>query len=103
MIICNTTYCMEEERVETFLEWLRAEHLPRMEATGVLKDPVVSRVMSSSGYGDESVSISVQLRAESMVVYEAWAERERERTEMMLRQKFGETVLGFTTLMEVLQ
>ncbi|MBP5307496.1 MAG: DUF4286 family protein [Paludibacteraceae bacterium] len=100
MIICNTTYCMEAERTEEFLEWLRNEHLPSMEATGVLTSPVVSRVMTTGG--DEAVSISVQLRAESQETYEAWRAKEGGSAVQSLRKRFGETVLSFTTLMEVL-
>ena len=47
MIVYNTTFHAHNDAVERFLEWLRAEYIPRATVDGRLSEPRLTLVLNA--------------------------------------------------------
>ena len=77
MLIYNTTYQVEEGQEDNFLIWIKEFYLPEVEKNGLLRAPRLVRVLSHREEG-------VRLNEELLKI-------------------FKDKVVGFPTLMEVIE
>ena len=75
MIVYNTTFHAHNDAVERFLEWLRAEYIPRATVDGRLSEPRLTLVR-------------------------AWYEDVGDNLVEEMAKRFGHQVAGFSTLLE---
>jgi hypothetical protein len=97
MIIFNTTYCMEYSAHDRCLVWLREKYIPRALQSGQMHSPRMSKILSQDTDG---INYSLQFRVESVEMLEAWYIEVGDQLQQELSNHFGESVLGFSTLME---
>ena len=102
MVILNTTYWVSDSRREEWLRWIREECIPAMLATGYFVEPQVAKVHAPDD-GQGGSSYSVQFRAPDMTVVEAWMSKAGVETASRLAALFGEEVMGFSTVLELVE
>ena len=84
MLIYNTTFQVDDEVHDNFLIWIKESYIPEVEKHGALRAPRICRVLS---HRDEGTSYSLQ----------------GARLNQELVKIFKDKVVGFPTLMEVLE
>lgn len=100
MIVFNTTYHADNARKEEFIEWLKAVYIPAVLGHGALQEPRLTRIFAEDE--SEGTSLSLQFNSPDTDTLQRW---HRECGEPLLddmRERFGNQVLGFSTLLEVI-
>lgn len=98
MFIINTTYHAPVADARELVIWLAEVYIPQAEASGLLSDGRLNRILSHKE--EDSECFALQLSAQSTADIHKWlAHRGRELNEELLRM-FDQRVLGFSTLME---
>ncbi|WP_294634286.1 DUF4286 family protein [uncultured Bacteroides sp.] len=101
MLIYNTTYQVEEEQEDNFLIWIKEFYLPEVEKNGLLRAPRLVRVLSHREEG--STCYSLQFEVESSAILHRWHMGQGVRLNEELLKIFKDKVVGFPTLMEVIE
>ncbi len=100
MIIFNTTYCVPEAVFRKWNTWLQEIYIPRMLETGYFFEPRVCKILNPAQ--DSESSYSVQFSTESEERLLAWNKEFGEEFKNSFTITFGNEVLYFSTLLEVL-
>lgn len=102
MIIFNTTYSVSAVEEARFMSWLRDDYIPDATRSGELTLPQLTKIMAQEE-GSDSHSYSLQFHASSVGVLNGWYEATgRAKAEEIMR-KFGDKVVGFHTVMEIME
>ncbi|MDY4250168.1 DUF4286 family protein [Bacteroides pyogenes] len=100
MLIYNTTFQVEDDAHDNFLIWIKESYIPEIEAHGVLKSPRLCRILS---HRDEGSSYSLQWEVENSGLLHRWHFEQGARLNGELTKIFKDKVIGFPTLMEVVE
>ena len=101
MLIYNTTYQVEEGQEDNFLIWIKEFYLPEVEKAGALHTPRIVRVLSHREEG--STCYSLQFEVENSGVLHRWHLEQGTKLNEELVKIFQDKVVGFPTLMEVIE
>jgi len=101
MLIFNTTYLVGDRMHGVWFKWLCEHHIPAMLDSGYFDKPQVAKVLNNEP--QEGVSYSVQFRTENMQSLEAWNEKHAEVFLADFNECFGQEVLLFSTVLEVIE
>ncbi|WP_281644066.1 DUF4286 family protein [Bacteroides zoogleoformans] len=101
MLIYNTTYHVEEGNEKNFLIWMQEYYLPKIEKKGMLHAPRILRILSHIEEG--SVCFSVQFEVGDSAVLHRWHREQGVELNSELQRIFKDRVIGFPTLMEVME
>lgn len=99
MLIYNTTYQVDGDICDNFLIWLKEFYIPEAEKHGALKAPRLCRVLS---HREEGSSYTLQWEVESSSLLHRWHLEQGVPLTEELMKVFGDKVIGFPTLMEVI-
>ncbi|NDV66924.1 DUF4286 family protein [Bacteroides sp. 224] len=100
MLIYNTTYHVEDKVHDNFLIWLKESFMPEIEKGGVLKSPRLCKVLS---HQHEGTNYSLQWEVENSTLLHRWHSEYGVKFNEELTKIFGNDVVGFPTLMEVIE
>ncbi|NCC09279.1 MAG: DUF4286 family protein [Bacteroidia bacterium] len=100
MLIYNITYQVDDEIHDHFLVWMKECLIPEVEQKGVLKSPRICRVLS---HRDEGSCYSLQWEVENSTVLHRWHLEQGMHLNEELGKIFKQKVVGFPTLMEVVE
>ncbi|MDR1699320.1 MAG: DUF4286 family protein [Prevotellaceae bacterium] len=100
MIIFNTTYCVPETIFGKWNTWLQEIYIPRMLETGYFIEPRVCKILNPAEDSDHSYSVQFSTENEESLL--AWNEEFGEEFKNNFTGTFGNEVLYFSTLLEVL-
>ena len=100
MLIYNTTFQVHDKVHDNFLIWIKESYIPEVEKHGALRAPRICRVLS---HRDEGTSYSLQWEVDDSVVLHRWHQDQGARLNQELVKIFKDKVVGFPTLMEVLE
>lgn len=98
MIVYNTTFHAHNDAVERFLEWLRAEYIPRAIVDGRLSEPRLTLVLNAEE--SDGRNYSLQFRASDVDTLRTWYEEVGDDLVEKMAKRFGHQVAGFSTLLE---
>lgn len=98
MIIFNTTFHVANHVSDACVEFLISSYIPKAAASGFLMDPRFCRVMQTEC--NEGESYSIQFRVKNVDTLNLWMQHEGHLLNKTLVDKFGQDVVGFSTLME---
>lgn len=101
MLIYNTTYHVEEGDEKNFLIWMQEYYLPEVEKKGMLHTPRILRILSHIEKG--SVCFSVQFEVGDSALLHRWHREQGTELNGELQRTFKDKVIGFPTLMEVME
>lgn len=100
MIIYNTTFHVMNEVRADFLNWVRTVYVPQATDNRMLFVPMLTKIIGSEQDGGESYAL--QFRVQSNETLEAWKQEVGVALTQQLVKRYGNKVVGFTTLMEKL-
>ena len=100
MIVFNTTYHTDNARKEEFIQWLKSTYIPTVLEHGALQEPRLTRIFAEDE--SEGTSLSLQFNAPDTDTLESWHRECGEALFEEMRKKFNNQVLGFSTLLEVI-
>ncbi len=100
MIIFNTTYHADHTRKDEFIGWLKEVYIPTTLQHGSLHEPQLTRIFADNE--EEGVSLSLQFKTANSEVLSHWHEACGAALMAELQKRFGNQVLGFSTLLEVI-
>lgn len=100
MIVYNTTYRVDAGADAQFLSWVRESLIPGAVRSGELTEPRLYRVETDDE--GEGRSYSLQFTVKSREILQRWYEEEGVRSSEEMTARFGNSVLGFVTLLTVM-
>lgn len=100
MYIFNTTYHIESSVKEPFINWLRKIYIPTATRREELSEPQLCRVITEEESGGESFSLQFHVSTPDHL--ETWYAEIGADLDNAIREKFGDCVLGFNTLLEII-
>lgn len=101
MLIYNITYAVPHAIREGWLEWMHTQHIPEILSTGCFEHHVLLQLMEV----DESEfrTYALQLHAPEESSYRTYLSQFAPQLRKQATQKWGDQVLGFRTVMRVLE
>ena len=100
MLIYNTTFHVEDEVLNNFLIWIKECYITEVKKQGTLKSPRLCKILS---HHDEGHSYSLQWEVENSAVLHHWHMEQGKHLHEELIKIFKDKVVGFPTLMEVIE
>jgi len=98
MLIFNTTYHIENERVDDFIRFIIKSYIPKATFSRFLHDPRFTRIFPQ--HEEPGSSYSLQFRVKDQETLNYWLRTEGELLEEDIRIKFNDKVIGFITILE---
>lgn len=101
MLIYNTTFQVDDDVHDNFLIWIKESYIPEVQKHGALKTPRICRILSHREEG--STCYSLQFEVENSGVLHRWHLEQGTKLNEELVKIFQDKVVGFPTLMEVIE
>ncbi|TAE17630.1 MAG: DUF4286 family protein [Bacteroidetes bacterium] len=101
-IIYNVTNAVEEQIIPEWLEWMRRVHIPEVMQTGLFLEYKFLRVIGALGEEDSGGTYAVQYVAESIEKFLDYAENHAPALRAKTQERYGERVMAFRTLLEMM-
>lgn len=100
MIIYNTTYHVEDEICERFVDFIRNVYLPQAVNSGFLHQPRFAKIYAQ--YEEKGWSYSLQFSVKNVDTLNHWLSNDGKLLHDELTSVFENKALGFVTLLEEL-
>lgn len=101
MLIYNTTYQTENNEARNFVVWMHEVYIPNAEAGGLLANPRFTRILSHKEESTECFSLQWEV-ADSRTLHQ-WHIHHGILLQEEMKRIFKDKVVGFSTLMEVIE
>jgi hypothetical protein len=101
MVIYNITYSVPNELVQYWMMWMQTEHIPEILATGCFERHNLLHLLEMDE--SEGKTYALQLHAASEQDYRAYQLNHSPQLRLAAQKKWGDEIMGFRTLMAVLQ
>lgn len=99
MIIYNVTTMVSPSIHDQWLNWMKEEHLPEIMATGLFQRNQLMRLLDVDE--EQGITYAVQFFALTIDDYSTYISNHAPALRLKGTQKWGEQVVGFRTLMEI--
>jgi hypothetical protein len=100
MLIFNTTFLVSDRYYGAWLKWSREFLIPFMMESGAFTKPQVAKVLT--GDEQDGTSFSVQFHVSDMDTLANWNAEYAERFQAEVTERFGQEVLFFSTVLELI-
>ena len=101
MIVYNTTFHVETEIQDEFVEYMLQRFIPACTKSGLLTSPRLARVYG--GEEDEGVSFAIEFTAGDLQTLEKWNTEESSLIFAPMFDKFKEKIAGFSTILQTIK
>ena len=101
MLIYNTTYQVDMDDARNFVIWVSECYIPEVEKNGKLKNPRLVRILTHQD--PDSECFSLQWEVEDSATLHHWHTEQGMGLNEEMMKVFKDKVVGFPTLMEVIQ
>ena len=101
MYIYNVTTKVHQSIAHDWLCWIQEEHIPDLIATGCFSSAGILQLLETDD--TEGPTFAVQYRAESKSQYNLYVEKYAAIMRQKSFDKWGDKVIGFRSLMQVIQ
>jgi hypothetical protein len=101
MLIYNTTFHIEDDIRDAYLEYMKQQYIPEAVNSGFVYAPCFARIHPQ--HEERGASYSLQLKVKNMDTLNYWLETEGKRLQLELSVKFGNKAAGFATLLEEIE
>lgn len=101
MIVFNTTFHVEEEIHEEFVEYMLQHFIPMSTKSGLLTSPRLSHVFGKEE--EPGHSFAMEFQVADLTTLERWNKEESGVVYAPLLEKFKEKMVGFSTLMQTIE
>ena len=100
MIVFNTTFHVEHDKQDEFIEYMLQIFIPASTKTGLLTYPRLARVHGKDT--DEGTSFAMEFTVSDLIILEKWNQEESAAVFNPLFEKFKEKIAGFTTVLQTI-
>ena len=100
MLLYNITYAVPHSLKNEWLDWMNTVHIPEILATGCFQRYLLLQLLEVDE--TEFRTYALQLFAEKETEYRRYQEQFAPQLRQQANTQWGENVLGFRTLMSVL-
>ncbi|WP_298647311.1 DUF4286 family protein [uncultured Proteiniphilum sp.] len=100
MIVFNTTFHVEEEIHEEFIEYMLQRFIPMSIQSGLLSSPRLSRIFGKEE--EEGLSFAMEFLVSDLAALERWNSEESGAIYAPLLERFKEKMAGFSTVMQTI-
>ena len=100
MIIYNVTYNVTPEIEQQWIEWMNDHHIPSVLATGFFGSSKIFRLLTE--VVENGLTYCCQYYAEDKKELSSYLENHEEQFELVIRSKFGDRCLFFSSILEEL-
>ncbi|MFY7757460.1 MAG: DUF4286 family protein [Flavobacterium stagni] len=101
MIVYNVTCNMDKPLAPTWLNWMFQEHIPEVMQSGCFLECKVLKLLTEAE-DNQGVNYAIQYTASSMEEYERYKQNFAPALQQKTKDKFGDQVLAFRSLLEVI-
>lgn len=101
MIIYNVTTMVSKSIHDQWLSWMKEEHLPEIMATGLFQRNQFMRLLEVDE--EQGITYAVQFFASTLDDYNAYISNHAPALRLKGTEKWGDQVVGFRTIMEIVQ
>ena len=101
MVIYNVTVKVETQIASEWLQWIMEEHIPDVMQTNCFFDNKVLRLLEVDD--TEGPTYAIQFYAKSIVDYNRYLEIHATKMREKTREKWGEQLITFRSVMEVVK
>lgn len=101
MLIYNTTYQMDIDDARNFVIWIHEVYIPQVQTDGRLKNPRLTRILSHKE--QETECFSLQWEVDDSATLHKWHVAQGVKLNEEMVRLFEDKVIGFPTLMEVIE
>ncbi len=101
MILYNVTLNIETTIEDDFLIWLHQEYIPRVMQTGLFSEYKILRLLSEHGETPGTITYSVQYFLADVKDFLNYSENFAPAVQKATQEKFGNQMMAFRTLLEV--
>ena len=101
MIIYNVTVNIEASHNESWLKYMKSEHIPDVMKTGCFIDFTLSRILSTQA-DETGMTYSIQYKSPNMETYTKYQEQFAPGLQKEHTSKFEGKFVAFRTLLEVI-
>jgi hypothetical protein len=99
MIIYNVTVKVHPTIVEAWVRWMKEEHMPELQRTGLFTDYRLCRLLEQDDR--EGPTFSAQYFCDSMEDYKEYINHHADAMRQKGLKKFGDKFIAFRTVMEM--
>ncbi len=100
MLIFNITFLVSDRMAPKWRDWVYASHIPFVMESGYFSKPQVAKVLNDNG--QDGTSYAVQYHIADMSMLEQWQQQHAAQMQQVCNAAFGQEVLFFTTVLELL-
>ncbi len=100
MILYNTTFHVEMETYDEFVEFLKSNFIPASIKSGLLSSPRLSHVVDDKS--DEGLSIALEFKVINIDTLNEWHRLENEIVYRPMFEKFKDRFIGFSTILQMI-
>jgi hypothetical protein len=101
MIVYNVTCHLATDLEPAWLEWMRGEHIPEVMQTGCFTDCKILKLLTEAG-DNEGINYAIQYTANSIENYNQYKDQFGPILQAKTKEKYGDTVLAYRSLLEVI-
>lgn len=101
MIIINTTDHASDNIKEIFINWIKEIYIPTALQHEELSEPQLCRIIT--GNENEGENFSLQFHVKDTASLSRWYNETGDDLAHALTEKFKDQVVGFTTLLEIIE
>ena len=99
MIIYNVTCNLDPQIADEWLRWMLNEHIPKVMETGCFDSFKVLKLLSNAE-DDMGINYAMQYSTSSMERYAEYRDNFAPALQLHTKEKYGESVLAFRSLLE---
>ncbi|GAB6007824.1 DUF4286 family protein [Dysgonomonas reticulitermitis] len=101
MIIFNTTFHVEDDVLNDYINFMKETYIVRAASSGFLHEPRFARIHAR--HEESGSSYSLQFSVKNVETLNHWFSSEGEILQGELASRFGDKALGFVTLLEEIE
>jgi len=101
MIIYNVTCNVGSHMAEEWLLWMQQEHIPEVMQTGCFTEYKILKLLTDAD-DNEGVNYAIQYTANSIENYNQYKDHFGPILQAKTKEKYGDTVLAYRSLLEVI-
>ncbi|WP_026998496.1 DUF4286 family protein [Eisenibacter elegans] len=101
MILYNVTISIENDIHDEFIQWMLTEHIPEVMSTQLFVEYKLLRMLQAEEEAQGLTTYAVQYYLKGLEDFVQYSQHHAPELQAKTRQKYGERVLAFRTLLEV--
>lgn len=101
MIVYNVTCNLHPNLADEWLSWMKEEHIPEVMQSGCFTECKILKLLTEANDND-GVNYAIQYTAPSIESYNQYKELFAPLLQAKTKEKYGDSVLAYRSLLEVI-